>query len=83
MYLDYAENQVKRNRLMSMEDWAKRLDAFLQFNEYELLSNLGKVSREIADNLALTEYQKYRVTQDKQFMSDFDKQTQKYLDSEE
>lgn len=83
MYLDYAENQAKRNRLMSMEDWAKRLDAFLQFNEYELLNNLGKVSREIADNLALTEYQKYRVTQDKQFMSDFDKQTQRYLNSGE
>lgn len=83
MYLDYAENQAKRNRLMSMEDWAKRLDAFLQFNEYELLNNLGKVSREIADNLALTEYKKYRVTQDKQFVSDFDKQTQKYLDSGE
>lgn len=80
MYLDYAENQAKRNRLMSMADWAARLDAFLKFNEYELLHNLGKVSREVADSLAISEYQKFRVTQDRQFKSDFDKQARKYLE---
>ncbi len=79
MYLDYAENQAKRNRLMSMADWANRLDSFLKFNEYELLNNLGKVSREVADSLAISEYRKFRIEQDKQFQSDFDKQTQKYL----
>ena len=42
MYLDYAENQAKRERLMSMDDWAKKLDAFLQFNEYELLHHKGR-----------------------------------------
>lgn len=79
MYLDYAENQAKRNRLMSMADWAKKLDAFLQFNEYELLNDLGKISRTIADNLALEEYKKFRVMQDRNFQSDFDKETKKYL----
>lgn len=80
MYLDYAENQAKRNKLMSMKDWATKLDAFLQFNEYELLHNLGKVSREVANNLAISEYNKFRIEQDKQFHSDFDKQTKKYLE---
>ncbi len=79
MYLDYAENQAKRNRLMSMADWAAKLDAFLKFNEYELLHNLGRVSREVADSLAVSEYKKFRVVQDKQFKSDFDKQMKKYL----
>ena len=62
-----------------MADWANRLDSFLKFNEYELLNNLGKVSREVADSLAISEYRKFRIEQDKQFQSDFDKQTQKYL----
>lgn len=79
MYLDYAENQAKRNKLMSMGDWIKKLDAFLQFNEYELLHNLGRVSRDIADNLAAEEYKKFRVLQDINFKSDFDRQTKKFL----
>ena len=79
MYLDYAENQAKRNKLMSMEDWVQRLDSFLQFNEYDLLNNKGKIERKVADDLAKAEYKKYRVTQDKKYISDFDKTTKKYL----
>lgn len=79
MYLDYAENQAKRNKLMSMQEWVDKLDSFLQFNEYDLLTNLGTVSREIANNLAITEYEKYRVLQDQSYISDFDKATEKYL----
>ena len=79
MYLDYAENQAKRNRLMSMEDWVKKLDAFLQFNEYEILHDLGTVSREVANQLAKAEYAKFRVKQDGQYRSDFDRVTEKYL----
>jgi len=79
MYLDYAENQAKRKKLMSMEDWIGRLDAFLQFNEYDLLNNKGKVARNVADELAKTEYKKYRILQDEKYISDFDKLTEKYL----
>ena len=79
MYLDYAENQAKRQKLMSMQDWVTRLDAFLQFNEYDLLHNKGKVERKVADALAKEEFRKYRVLQDEKYMSDFDKSTQKYL----
>jgi hypothetical protein len=79
MYLDYAENQAKRHKLMSMEDWISRLDAFLQFNEYDLLHNKGTVERNIADELAKEEFRKYRILQDEKYISDFDKSTQKYL----
>lgn len=77
MYLDYAENQAKRYKLMSMHDWVNRLDAFLQFNEYDLLNNKGSIERAVADNLAKTEYQKYRVIQDKNYISDFDRKIKK------
>lgn len=79
MYLDYAENQAKRNKLMSMNDWVTKLDSFLKFNEYDLMENLGTISREVAENLAIKEYQKYRVLQDATYVSDFDKMTEKYL----
>lgn len=79
MYLDYAENQAKRNRLMSMQDWISKLDAFLNFNEYDILHNSGMVTRELADKLALKAYETYRIQQDKEYMSDFDKMTEKYL----
>lgn len=79
MYLDYAENQARRGRLMSMADWAERLDAFLQFNEYDLLHNKGTVERRVADELAKAEYRKFRVIQDKKYISDFDKSTEEYL----
>lgn len=72
MYLDYAENQARRHKLMKMADWVKKLDAFLQFNEYELLTDTGKVSRQIAQVIAEREYEKFRVHQDQAFRSDFD-----------
>ena len=79
MYLDYAENQAKRNKLMSMNDWITKLDSFLQFNEYDLMENLGIVSREVAYYLEIKEYDKYRVIQDNNYVSDFDEATKKYL----
>lgn len=81
MYLDYAENQAERHKLMSMEDWASRLDAFLKFNEYDVLENPGKVSHAVAKEIANKEFEKYRKIQDKDYISDFDKEVaKKYLD---
>lgn len=79
MYLDYAENQAKRHKLMSMKDWTERLDAFLKFNEYEILNDAGKVSREVANEIATKEYKKFRKIQDANYISDFDKDVKKYL----
>lgn len=73
MYLDYAENQAKRKIPMTMEDWANKLNAFLQFNEYEILNNSGKVTAEIAKAFAESEYKKYRIVQDRLFENDFDR----------
>lgn len=73
MYLDYAENQAEKHIPMSMEDWSKKLDAFLQFNEYDLLNNIGKVSAEVAKAFAESEFEKYRIVQDRLFQSDFDR----------
>lgn len=73
MYLDYAERQAKRHIPMTMEDWAKRLDVFLKFNEEEILCDSGSVSAEIAKSFAESEFEKYRVIQDGLFESDFDK----------
>ena len=79
MYLDYAESQAKRNRLMSMSDWIDRLDAFLKFNEYDVLNSPGKVKREVADQLAISEYGKFRIIQNERFISDFDKESKRLL----
>jgi hypothetical protein len=73
MYLDFAEIQASKQIPMKMEDWIKRLDAFLQFNEFEVLNHAGKVSAEIARQLAHDEYEKYRPIQDNLFESDFDR----------
>lgn len=73
MYLDYAENQAARQIAMTMKDWISRLDAFLQFNEYQILPDAGTISHEVAVKLAEGEYQKFRVLQDQNFESDFDK----------
>ena len=73
LYLDYAELQAERKIPMSMEDWAKRLDSFLEFNGTELLIGAGKISAEQAKLHAETEFEKYRIIQDKLFLSDFDK----------
>jgi hypothetical protein len=78
MYLDYADLQASRQVPMKMTDWINRLDAFLQFNEYEILKDSGKVSHEIAKKLAEAEYGKFRVIQDKAFESDFEKITKEF-----
>lgn len=72
MYLDYAENQAKRKILMKMNDWIQKLDSFLSFNEYGVLKDAGKVSAEVAKQLALKEYSKFSIIQDKTYISDFD-----------
>lgn len=73
LYLDYAELQAERQLPMSMEDWAKRLDGFLEFNGNEILMDTGKISAKQAKLRAETEFEKYRIVQDKLFMSDYDK----------
>jgi hypothetical protein len=79
MYLDYAENQAERQKAMYMRDWVEKLDAFLKFNEYEVLTNAGTVSAEVAKTLAGQEYEKFRLMQDQTYESDFDKETKKLL----
>ena len=73
LYLDYAELQAERHIPMSMEDWAKRLDGFIEFNGTEILTGPGKISAEQAKLHAETEFEKYRIIQDRLFMSDFDR----------
>jgi hypothetical protein len=73
MYLDYAEDMAKRHIPMTMQDWETRLNAFLEFNERDILENSGKVTHEIALAFAESEFEKYRLVQDRLFMSDFDK----------
>jgi hypothetical protein len=77
MYLDYAENQAKRQIPMAMKDWVSKLDAFLQFNEYDVLQDAGRVSAEVAQKLAETEYEKFKKMQDVLYESDFDKAIKK------
>ncbi|MBP5450996.1 MAG: virulence RhuM family protein [Treponema sp.] len=72
LYLDYAELQAERHIPMSMEDWAKRLDGFLEFNGNEILTGPGKISAEQAKLHAESEFEKYRIVQDKLFKSDYD-----------
>lgn len=83
MYLDYAENQAKRQRPMTMQEWAEKLDGFLRFNEYDILDTTGKVSAEVAKRLAEEEYEKFRVHQDREFVSDFDEVARKMLEKHE
>ena len=77
MYLDYAENQAKKHQAMTMKDWKIKLDAFLQFNEQEILTNAGKISAEIAKSFAENEFVKFDTIQDKNFESDFDREIKK------
>lgn len=72
MYLDFAERQVKLGHIISMQEWKEKLEMFLNLNEYNILKDNGKIKREIADKLALDEYEKYRVVQDQRYISDFD-----------
>lgn len=73
MFLDFADNLVSRGIVLKMSDWVSRLDSFLQFNEYDILKNSGKVSHAVACSLAEKEYDKFRIIQDKEYKSDFDK----------
>lgn len=82
MYLDYAESQAERNIPMTMSDWAGKLNAFLQFNEKEILGNAGKVTQAIAKAFAESEFEKYRVVQDRLFESDFDKMLKRVTSQE-
>lgn len=81
MYLDYAEMQAARGRAMTMQDWITKLDAFLKFSEYEILTNAGKISHEVAEALALKEYEKFKIEQDKNYISDFDREVKKIIES--
>jgi hypothetical protein len=73
LYLDFAELQAKRKVPMTMEDWSKRLDGFLEFNGNEILKGQGKISHEQAKLFAESEWERYRIVQDKLFRNDFDK----------
>ncbi len=73
MYLDYATRQARRHIPMTMADWASKLDAFLQFNDAEILHDKGKVSAAIAKAFAESEFEQYRILQDKNYVSDFDR----------
>ena len=72
-YLDLAEDRAERHITMTMEDWSKRLDLFLMADDREVLQDAGKITAEIAKAKAETEFEKYRVIQDRLFVSDFDK----------
>lgn len=72
-YLDLAEDRAERHIPMTMEDWAKRLDLFLMADDREVLQDAGKITAEIAKAKAETEFEKYRIIQDREFLSDFDK----------
>lgn len=79
MFLDYAENQAERAIPMHMQDWVQKLDAFLEFNEYDILHNPGKITHEVATRLAQEEYNHFRVEQDQNYMSDFEKETKRIV----
>ena len=71
-FLDLAENRAKRHIPMTMEDWSTRIDKFLLVDDLDVLKDVGKISHEIACDKALTEFEKYRVKQDRLYKSDFD-----------
>jgi hypothetical protein len=82
MYLDYAELQAENKVAMTMKDWVNKLDAFLKFNEKDILNDNGRVSAEIAKSFAEDEFDKFRKIQDRNFESDFDKIAKKLLEEE-
>ena len=79
MYLDYAELQANNRKIMTMKDWVTKLDAFLQFNEKEILTDTGKVTAEMAKQFAESEFEGYSIIQDRLFESDFDRVTKRLL----
>ena len=72
MYLDYAEHQAEKKIPMTMQDWSKKLNAFLEFNEHDILQDAGKVTAQIAKEFVISEFEKYKVIQNKSYQSDFD-----------
>ncbi len=79
MYLDYAELQSKVGRVMYMKDWVEKLDAFLKFNERDILQKTGKVSHEVAIALAEKEFEEFQRIQDQNYISDFDRKVKKFI----
>jgi hypothetical protein len=73
MYLDFAESFAERRIALTMQQWVEKLDGFLRFNEYDVLDGFGRVKRENADRKAISEFEKYRVVQDREYESDFDR----------
>lgn len=73
MLLDFAELQAKRNQGLTMSDWVEKLDSFIKFNDYDILKGKGKISAKVAKTFAEREYSKFRIVQDIEFKSDFDK----------
>ncbi|MCR0522772.1 virulence RhuM family protein [[Clostridium] innocuum] len=72
-FLELAENRARRKIPMTMEDWSTRIDKFLLADERDILKDAGKISHEIAKDKALSEFEKYRIKQDLEYESDFDK----------
>jgi len=79
LYLDYAELQAVRNKPMYMKEWVEKLNAFLKFSEYEILTDAGKISHEVATALAAKEYETFKKIQDKNYISDFDREVTRIL----
>lgn len=82
MYLDFAELQAVRNLPMYMKDWIEKLNAFLKFSEYEILTNAGEISHEVAVVLAQKQFEKFRIEQDTDYISDFDKEIKRITGNE-
>ncbi|MDO8575539.1 MAG: virulence RhuM family protein [bacterium] len=82
LYIDFAELQASSGRLMKMEDWIKKLDEFLKISEKNLLHSAGSVSTKQAEEKALAEYEKYRAEQNKNYISDFDREIKKMIEIE-
>jgi len=82
-YLDLAEERAKRQIPMTMQDWAKRLDLFLEYDDRSVLQNAGEITTQIAKEHAETEFEKYRIIQDRLFQSDFDKEIKKLLKNDD
>jgi hypothetical protein len=72
MFLDYIENLAKKQKKMKMQDWADKLGAFLEFNEYEILQNHGKITKDMADEWTVEQYNKYKPIQNLEFKDGFD-----------
>ena len=83
IYLDFAELQAVRNKPMYMKDWIEKLNAFLKFSEYEILTNAGSISHEVALALSTKEYEKFRVIQDREYVSDFDREVKRLTGKED